>query len=186
MSSRPAKSPDQKVSKERLFLAIWPSPSVRRAITESVSKSVSPRARWVPAENLHITLVFLGPVGAIQKASVIEVAERLEVGAFNIQLRQYEYWRRARLLCLCPDETPIALQNLHHSLTESLVAAGFSAEKRNFTPHVTLARKGDPVPKGRLAQPLNWPADRLSLIASDTSGPVSRYREIWHRTLAWE
>ena len=62
---------------ERLFLAITLPESVRSRLGESVRlvSQRTERVRWVPRENIHITLKFFGEMSAERKASIVTTME---------------------------------------------------------------------------------------------------------------
>jgi len=133
----------------RLFLALAIGEEVRRklaALPRKVDLSDA-KAKWVEAENLHLTLRFLGEVeedrlGAVQSAAA-PCAQR--VGAFTFTVRG---------LVPIPDRGPLrmiwagveeptgCLSRLAAELTEALTPLELhdDAEERSFRPHITLVR----------------------------------------------
>lgn len=167
----------------RLFFALWPNNAIRVSIASAASKVRVSDARWVPEENLHVTLAFLGQVCAQQRLAVIQSAKCLSAQAFPLQLTHIESWKKPQLLCLCTDEIPASLLLLQQALQLSLLNCGFELEKRPFKPHITLARRSPRISRQLLSCPIEWQVDRISLILSDTTGVTSKYTEIWHRSL---
>jgi 2'-5' RNA ligase len=55
----------------RLFVAIWPPEELLERLAD-LERPKDPGVKWVPPENLHITLRFLGD------ADIDEVIERLD------------------------------------------------------------------------------------------------------------
>lgn len=100
--------------------------------------------RWVPAENLHLTLRFLGPTEVASVAGLIEaLAARLRsVESFGCELRGVALFptpARPRVIAIQVSEED-ALANLAGAVEEAVVAAGVSPETRRFRAHITLAR----------------------------------------------
>ncbi len=100
--------------------------------------------RWVRAENLHVTLRFLGDVapGAIP-GLVDSVAEHAAgVSGFQLALgeaRPFPSARRPRVVIVeVAPEAPLAA--LAAAVERGVVAAGFAPEERGFRPHLTLGR----------------------------------------------
>jgi 2'-5' RNA ligase len=101
--------------------------------------------RWVPPQNMHVTIRFLGQVtepmvGAIK--DVLEPAARsfpqFEIdaeglGAFPDLERARVVW--AGLRCESGE-----LERLYRTVSELLEETGFAAEKRPFKSHVTIGR----------------------------------------------
>lgn len=100
--------------------------------------------RWVPPDNLHLTLKFLGELPATQLPSLTAELQALarstqpipfslgELGAFPNLARPRVLWVGL--------QAPPALAQLAAALEQRLLAHGFAAEPRPFTPHLTLAR----------------------------------------------
>ena len=139
------------MSSERLRLFI--AADLPTDVLEDLNKALAPlrarpevdSARWTVPANQHITLKFLGWVDA---GVVDEVADTLasvaslhepstitlaELGAFPSE-------RRARVLWVGLDDQAGLLAALAGDLESALVPLGVEAEKRGFTPHLTLAR----------------------------------------------
>ena len=130
----------------RLFVALEVPPEVRAAVEAAFApwRASLPTARWVPPENLHITVRFLGPVrpelvddvgSAVEAvgASIAPFASRLDaVGAFPSPAR-------ARVLWAGLDDRPGRMASLALALDAAL-APSFGAEARAFRPHLTVGR----------------------------------------------
>jgi RNA 2',3'-cyclic 3'-phosphodiesterase len=132
-----------KSPRARLFVALDLPERVRSGIETWGEAALSdPALRPLPAESLHITLVFLGYRPEKEIGRIAEVVEGLEGPAPRIGLRDPEprpARGRPRLYAL-PVESPDAV-SLQASLEERLVAARLhEPEKRPFWPHLTVAR----------------------------------------------
>jgi RNA 2',3'-cyclic 3'-phosphodiesterase len=138
----------------RLFVAV-DIPERQRL---SVEKAVQPlrlalvgAVRWVPRENWHATLKFLGEVredrvpglltvlAAVTSAAPSTTTALTDVGAFPAL-------SRARVLWVGLDDPGGRLASLAAALEASLGEAGFRQESRPLRPHVTLARIRAPIP----------------------------------------
>lgn len=104
------------------------------------------RARWVPPENLHLTLRFLGEIDD-------PAAERLvadvrlactETEAFNLPIeeavRAIPSASRASMLWSTFSDPHGTCSDLVRRLSDTIASHGFAPESRPFAPHVTLAR----------------------------------------------
>ena len=101
-----------------------------------------PRARWVPSENLHLTLRFIGEVDEGRMEDVDEALQSVTAPGFDMFLEGVGYFgrpRAARSIHVGIARNP-ALCHLHDKIESALVRARFEPEGRKFTPHVTLAR----------------------------------------------
>ena len=98
--------------------------------------------RPVPVENFHLTLMFLGEVGASQLPAVLDTAARLRPLAQPVRLvlNQVEAWRRSQALVLTAKDVPSAFLHWVYALQQAMLPLGFEADSRNFRPHLTLMR----------------------------------------------
>lgn len=135
---------------ERLFLAIALPESVRSCLAEWV-RAIAQRAekvRWVPAENIHITLKFFGDTPAEQKTVIENTMERVvaKVQPFDLAITGVKVVRRGRrqqMVWATVADTDGRLQRLHGRTERLLEQSGFARERRSFSPHITLARVRD-------------------------------------------
>jgi len=168
----------------RLFFALQPDPAARQALgalARDIARETGGRA--TPAENLHVTLVFLGRVPPSHVAQVEAAGARAAaVGEpFALALDQVGWFRRAGVAWAGPRAVPPALQHIFGALCGALEEAGFVLEARPFDPHLTLARRSVRPPAERNAFRAQWSADAIVLMASETlpAGPVYRALASW-------
>jgi len=100
--------------------------------------------KWVPAENLHVTLAFLGEVDEAQMAGVVEGLHYLRVAPFDLvapSLVPVPNHRRASMCWLefgDPDHDAAALAAQIAQIAEG---CGVPVDvTQRFRPHVTLVR----------------------------------------------
>ena len=130
----------------RLFVAI-PLPPDVRLVLAGLSGGV-PGAGWLPAENLHLTLRFLGELDDHLFEDVCHGLSQVGGEAFALELAGVGHFgdrRQARVLWagVRPSE---ALARLRGRVERALQNCGLPREERRFHPHVTLARlRGAPV-----------------------------------------
>lgn len=154
--------------KQRLFFALWPEPGLQQALAAQARRALGERrAKRVSAENLHITLAFLGEVDAATRGCAEGAAGRVAAVPFTLRIDRLGYWPRKGLLWAGPTQQPPELEALVADLGQALAAdCGYRPDKRPFRAHVTLARKVPKMP-GRIAiEPLEWPVARFALVAS--------------------
>jgi 2'-5' RNA ligase len=103
---------------------------------------VDPGLRPVRPESLHVTLVFLGHREAGEVAAIAELVRGFGAPQALMKLEDpitLPRGRRAAVFAL-PAPSP-ATTDLHHELADRLVGEGLhKVERRNFWPHVTVAR----------------------------------------------
>jgi 2'-5' RNA ligase len=123
----------------RVFVAIDLPDHVRREL--EALQSALPVGRAVPAENLHLTLSFLGDQNETAVEDAHEALATIRARAFEVQLAGVESFghRSPQVIfadvARCPE-----LLDLEQRVTRSLRHAGLAFQKRRFRPHVTLAR----------------------------------------------
>lgn len=137
----------------RLFFGISLPDDIRRA---AAARAQDCRAfipgRYVPAENYHITLAFLGDVPQERLADAQRVLASCiaDTPAPALTLGETDYFGRQQngILILRVQSEP-ALDALHGALVSALLADGLPADPGPFSPHITLARHAC-VPDGML------------------------------------
>lgn len=103
-----------------------------------------PEARWQAAEQLHLTLHFLGDVDGGLARRLIAALERLEAPAFDMQLRGAGVFPPRglpRTLWIGVSE-PDPVRLIHQRSARIIDGLGIERERRKFVPHVTIARFG--------------------------------------------
>jgi 2'-5' RNA ligase len=131
----------------RAFLAIDLPASVRKEIGAVIArlKRSGADVKWAKAENLHLTLKFLGttPVAA---AGTLEAALRgalRDCAPFGLRLEglgAFPAKDKPRVVWAGLAEGAEALGALAKRVEETAVEAGFRPETRPYVPHLTLGR----------------------------------------------
>jgi 2'-5' RNA ligase len=132
----------------RTFIAVEIPPHVQITIqqkTEPLRKAIGTSlVRWVPAQNVHLTLKFLGDVSP---ASVDSLTQMLRTAAdtspaFDMQisgLGSFPSLRRPRVLYI-GIQAPAELEALYRGIESACARLGYESENRSFSPHLTLGR----------------------------------------------
>ncbi len=137
------------MAKTRTFIAIEAVDEVHARAVQVIDQlsSAAGDVKWVPPENLHWTIQFLGDVTDEVMATVCLLTSRIAarhepftlaahgVGAFPKA-------ERPRTLWLGAGEGSQALCSLQDELEEALCELGFRPEHRRYVPHLTLGRVG--------------------------------------------
>lgn len=161
----------------RLFFALWPDPATRDALAAtagSLRRICGGRAP--PANNLHLTLAFLGDVPEVRVPELADLAATLVAEPLVLELDRIGYWRQQRLVWAGPQSRPDALAALAAALADSLRAHGFRSERRSFQPHVTLLRDAPRAPAQAACGPLAWRPTQFVLACAQPAGRGVRYR----------
>jgi RNA 2',3'-cyclic 3'-phosphodiesterase len=156
--------------KLRLFVALDLPDVVRDGVaTWGERELIDPELRPVAPEALHVTLVFLGDRTAAQAREVAKIMRTDVAPAPLLKLEDpipMPRDRRASLFAL-PAPSP-ATSELRRELADRFAAAGlYKPEKRDYWPHVTVARvrtegRGSRRPASVLRRPEDLP-DGLKL-----------------------
>jgi 2'-5' RNA ligase len=135
----------------RLFVAFDIPEDVRDAVERAVApwRDRYPRAKWVPKQNQHVTLKFLGStwprlVDWVHEAVGTAASANEPVRTRVTGLGAFPNARRARVLWAGLDDDGQRLARLAAALDEGL-SREFAPEKRGFTAHLTVARFEPPV-----------------------------------------
>jgi len=161
---------------QRLFFALWPSEEVRSGLAEVMASLDIHRAKPVPAENLHITLLFLGSVAAPTRICAEAIAEGIAGQPFELSLDQIGFWPKSGILWLGARELPESLAALVRDLHLGVAGCGIDLDARPFTPHVTLMRKALVVRRERRLVAVAWRVDNFVLVESKTTRDGSHYQ----------
>lgn len=128
----------------RLFIAVPLPRDVQRAVytVGEGLRSASSAGRFVPADNFHITLRFLGESTALADiAAAMHEAVR-DARPFLLRLGALGSFTHggARTSFLSVTGDLDELDRIHETLEAALKEYGFAGGKTRFTPHITLAR----------------------------------------------
>ncbi len=132
----------------RAFIAISLSDEIHSNLGQVISalKSRLPGSplRWVPANNIHLTIKFLGDV-SISSQEILFKMLQSEVArhpAFEISvgnLGVFPSVHRPRVVWAGVN-APQELITLHHAVEVEMNRLGYASEDRPFSPHLTLGR----------------------------------------------
>jgi 2'-5' RNA ligase len=131
----------------RSFIAIPLESEIRRAAVRLIERLRQPNdgIKWVPTDNLHLTLKFLGDVDNTEIPAVCSVIRDV-VGQFDpFELGfggtgGFPEITRPRVLYAGVDDPSGSLTEIVTRLERDLAQLGFKREPRDYTPHLTLGR----------------------------------------------
>ena len=141
----------------RAFIAINCPVEIQHLI-QSIQSRFKPHSdawRWVPPENLHLTLRFLGNISEDRIQVLSQAMAHAIEGQTSFSLAVhglgcFPHPTRPRVLWMGIDDPARILQSIHRRLTQSLSQLGFPSDNQSFRPHLTLARRRGRIDKDAL------------------------------------
>jgi 2'-5' RNA ligase len=129
----------------RLFVSVELPAGVKSSLAQLAGDV--PGARWLEADELHLTVRFIGEVDGVVYKDVLAGLEEVGLPPFALTLRGVGHFppRGEPRILWAGLERSAELVALHNKVESALVRAGVEPERRKFAPHVTLARlRGTP------------------------------------------
>lgn len=96
---------------------------------------------WVPDENFHITLRFIGEVDNAKARDIDDVLSTIRAARFDVELHGLDTFggKTPHALFAGVRANP-ALTHLHQKVDAALTRLGHPNDRSKYTPHMTLAR----------------------------------------------
>ena len=135
----------------RLFVALDLPWTLRDRLSALASFGL-PGARWVPPENYHMTLRFIGETPGHRAEDIDTALMGLRAKRFSVMLAgvgTFSKGGRSTALWVGVESNP-QLEHLQNKIETALQRCGLEPERRRFQPHITLARL-DNAPEVKLA-----------------------------------
>jgi 2'-5' RNA ligase len=138
---------------KRIFVAIDISDKARASVADYIENLrrhfAQIRVGWERAEKLHLTMKFLGDIDETRLENLIEAVENTarQVSDFKLQISStgvFPSLKKARILWLGLEDEKGSLRNLNEILEVECEKLNFAKEKRDFKPHLTIARLREP------------------------------------------
>ena len=149
----------------RAFIAIEFPQHIQDAIERQTARLRqtlgSDLVRWIPAQNMHLTLKFLGDIAAshVEFLKQMLAREAASHAQFDLQiggLGSYPTSRRPRILWVGL-HAPADLVSLQKNIEAGATRLGYEQEERPFSPHLTIGHVRQNV------NPLELPKIRAAL-----------------------
>ena len=135
----------------RLFVALIIPEAVRQnlAAMRRDFPAIPSQLRWVPPQNFHVTLKFIGSVPPEKLQPIIEALRRVSLAdRVQLRIRGVAWGVNAKtgvmLYAIMEDSKPLTA--LATAIDQQLEHLGFIPENRTFMPHLTLVRASRDVP----------------------------------------
>lgn len=140
----------------RSFIAVDVDESLRarfKTVQEDL-KTAGGSLKLVEAENLHLTLKFLGEIPRPRVEAVAETLGKLRFTSFKIKFEGVGCFptpRNPRVVWVGVSEGAERLRELAAMVEEALRKIGFQPDPKGFTPHLTIARVKSPRDRASIA-----------------------------------
>ncbi len=126
----------------RLFFATFPDlETCRKLAAAACALDLEGAPRYLPPENHHVTILFLGEVSDTQVPSICEIGEAQRIECFSLRFDRWEYWKDARAVVASSPDRPPSLLSLRAALAGGLAQRGVPFDDKPLRPHITVARK---------------------------------------------
>ena len=161
----------------RLFVAIRLSDELKKELigTMHVLKKLGVKGSYVPADNLHVTLAFIGETR--DKEAVIRAMERVSFTPFRLSVRELGTFGDILWAGVKGNQ---GLKGLAKEIRAQLDAAGIPCDRKEFVPHITLVRRmGGTLPKGFPGPKADMMVSGISLMKSENRNGKTVYTEIY-------
>jgi len=183
----------------RIFISIELPDEIKKNLDKLMAKLKETEAavKWVKAENLHLTLKFLGWVEDKQLDNLIKLTKEAVSGfeSFKISfenLGTFPSGENPKIIWVGTDKGGQELCKLAKNLEQTLAAAGYSKESREFRSHITIGRVKKKQGADKLKEKiksLSAPkfgevlVDRISIMESTLTKSGAIYKKIKEVTL---
>jgi 2'-5' RNA ligase len=155
-----------------LFFALRPEAEAVQRVHERARQlcdSHGLEGKVTDAEQLHLTLCFLGSVARLPPDAVAAAdaaARSLQVEPFELTFDRVKSFPGSNAFVLCQEDDCAPLIQLRNRLLLALARSGrFRLEKREFRPHVTLMHDPKLVSLHEV-EPVGWTVRELLLLRS--------------------
>lgn len=160
----------------RLFIAIQLSEEMRKALVDCLHdlKKQGVEGNYVPAQNLHMTLAFIGEYRDPEQ--VKRILASVPLPAFRLALSEKGNFGNILWAGVKGNQK---LKTYVRDLRAALKNAGIPFEDDRFTPHITLIRKVSARSPYQVHLPkAEMEVKRASLMKSETKNGKITYREV--------
>lgn len=150
----------------RLFAAIKPDSKTLAALAlmQEQMKKQGVYGNYTPLSNIHITLSFIGEYGKPEK--VLDAMKSVSFCPFELSLNGTGNFGDLYFAKMHVSDNLISYVK---ELRTAFDSAEIPYDKKKFTPHITLLRRGSkpPVMQNITVKPVTMTADRVYLMRSD-------------------
>jgi 2'-5' RNA ligase len=133
----------------RLFVALAIPEDTREKLASLLRefKNTDPAPRWIPPQNLHVTLKFLGEVAPERITAICDALAEIRLGKqIHLEFRGLGFFPNARSPSVLWNgiESSEELARLASAIDRALGPPSIALETKPFVPHLTIARFKQP------------------------------------------
>lgn len=133
---------------QRCFVALQVQKAAKSelaALIEKLGRQFGDQVRWMNADQLHLTLRFIGNLDSQELLEVCSQLHKVRTGITHVNaplsgLGVFPESGPPRVVWAGIDDGAGEAQAIHERLNASLEEIGFPSENRGYTPHITLGR----------------------------------------------
>ncbi len=123
----------------RLFVGLEIPESLRQRL--AMLHGGVPGAKWQSAEQMHLTLRFVGDVSEAMATDIDDALTTIRAPSFDMEIAGVgEFGGKMPRALWAGVRSDEELQHLHRKIDAILRRLGMPPDERKFSPHVTLAR----------------------------------------------
>ena len=159
----------------RLFIAINLSEEMKKLITGMMHelKQKGVKGNYVPAQNLHLTLAFIGETD--NAAPVKDALKSVKVKPFKLSLSELGSFGDLLWVGMKGNQ---GLSAAAKAVRDALEAAGIPYDKQKFVPHITIIRKASGSWKQVKAPKGDMQVNKISLMKTTFKDGKPVYSEV--------
>lgn len=160
----------------RLFIAIEFNKEIKDALLKTMHemKKAGIGGNYVPGDNLHLTLAFIGESGRV--ADIKDAIESVKFKPFKIKLDKMGNFGNLLWAGVSGGQ---GLSKVASEICKSLDAKEIDYDKKPFNPHITLIRKATNAKLSGIILPnIQMEVKEISLMKSDNKGGRMVYTRI--------
>ncbi|MGD1002598.1 MAG: RNA 2',3'-cyclic phosphodiesterase [Candidatus Brocadiia bacterium] len=152
---------DREAAPMRAFVAVEMAEPIREALSALIGdlRRLDAPVKWVEAQNIHLTLKFLGSVPDASVARAVEILRECAdgMGPFSLEIAGaggFPDLKRPRVIFVCAADQPPVAAELARRLNEQMAEIGAERDDRPYQNHITLGRVREPRHLAQLTQRL--------------------------------
>ena len=161
----------------RLFIAVNLSAEIKQSLIKTMHdlKQAGIKGSFVPADNLHMTLCFIGETK--QKQEIIDCMKAIKFEPFRLSITETGAFGDLLWIGAKGNQKMKALVK---DLRAELDMAGISYDKKEFKPHITMIRRmNGKLPKDFTVPKAEMMVKNISLMKSEQKNGRRVYTEIF-------